>query len=258
MVSSEEVASALHNTAFRRAGESFDRRSLIEHAKSIGPRMRLLHWQRLEKLEQLPNFANLEAEDAVTGVKRFGAPAVEIFMVSHRWLRPSLDPASAHPDDERATKARALTEFSHWRRAWVSKHHGFLPEIFYWIDYCCFDQSTAADGIKMLPLWIASCERLLCFETADYHDRAWCRLELLLSYTFGFADHQTVIGPGFRADALGEGTGDVHVLDRPTTGRLTVVGDAARIEQLEQFAASSRRPRLIESLVSGLNRLSSA
>src|SRR5262249_50327153 len=99
-----------------------------------------------------------------------------------------------------------------------------------------------------VPLWVACCERLLCVETSDYHDRAWCRLELLLSYTFGFADHQTVIGPDFRGNPASTGKQEVHTLDRPTAGKLTDPKDAASIKQLEGLASAFAPRRWIALL----------
>ena len=130
MPCSEDVARLLRDPLFRRAGQSFDRRALIEQANRVGPQMRLLHWQRLEALGQLPSFNSNATEEAISGIDRFGA-STEIFMVSHRWLRPSIDASHAHPDDEVATKTKALIEFWKWRRQWVKRRHGFLPEIFF-------------------------------------------------------------------------------------------------------------------------------
>lgn len=222
---------------FRRSGASFDRRKLIEAANAIGPPMRLLHWRKLAALGQLPDFTSAETDDALSGIRRFGAPNVEIIMVSHRWLRPSISPGQSHPDDVDGTKAMALAEFSRWRRDWVARNHGFAPEIYYWIDYCCFDQSDLAGNMSMLPLWIACCERMVCFETDDYQNRAWCRVEQLLSYTFNFADHHTVIGRGFQASVAGDGRAEFYLITRPTEGNLTDPGDLEHVRMLEALAS---------------------
>jgi hypothetical protein len=233
---SPAVEQLLSEPLFRESGASYDQRELIKAANNIGPPMKLLHWRKLEELRYLPAFAACHADDALSGVERFGAPEVEIFMVSHRWLRPSVTRTLAHPDDALATKAQALTEFSHWRRSWVRQRHRFLPELYYWIDYCCFDQLNLAANMAMLPLWVACCERLVCFETSDYHSRAWCRLELLLSHSFNFADHHTVIGPGFRASDAHNGLEENHILQRPGDAELTDAADRVHIQPLEQLA----------------------
>jgi hypothetical protein len=237
MTTSEQVTRVLRNETFRGMARGFDRRSLIKDANEIGPAMRLLHCRCLEKLGRLPAFHEAMSEDAVAGINRFGAQRVEIFMVSHRWLRPSLDPALAHADDPQNTKAKALTEFARWRRRWVQRKHGFEPEIFYWVDFSCFDQQDVANYLPMLPLWVACCERMLRYETDDYHDRAWCRLELLLSHTFSFADHHVVIGAGFAASADENGKQERSVVRRPTEGLVTDAADAVKIASLERFAS---------------------
>jgi len=236
MVSTETVIAFLRDPLVLQSGGSFDRRKIIIAANRIGPPMKLLYWRRLEQLGYLPDFSSSNAEDALQGIQRFGAPQVEIFFVSHRWLRPSTDASLAHPDDEASTKAKALVEFSTWRRDWVRRRHGFLPEIYFWIDYCCFDQGNSSINMAMLPIWIASCERVLCIETHDYHERAWCRLELLLSYAFNFSDHYTVIDPAFQASASHDGREETHILKRPIVGCLTDPSDAKHIEALEQLA----------------------
>jgi hypothetical protein len=236
MINDSTVAQLLNTSQFQRSGGDFDRREIILASNSIGPPMKLLYWRRLEELGYLPQFRSHYTEHAVSAVNRFGAPQVEIFMVSHRWSRPSLDAALSHPDDKDSTKARALVEFAKWRREWVRQRHGFLPEIFYWIDYCCFDQDSPLVNMMMLPLWIACCERVLCIEAPDYHERAWCRLELLLSYAFNFADHQTVIDSRFRATPKRNSVAETHVLKRPLAGKMTDAADAIHIGALEALA----------------------
>lgn len=235
MVSRDSVIALLRDPLLAESGDIYDRREIINAANRIGPPMKLLHWRRLKQLGYLPSFSSFNAEDALSGIQRFGAPNVEIFMVSHRWLRPSTDISLAHPDDKISTKAKALVEFSAWRRRWVSRRHGFYPEIYFWIDYCCFNQSEASDNISMLPIWIASCERVLCIEAHDYHERAWCRLELLMSYAFNFADHYTIIDTSFQAVESYDGREETHILKKPTDGYLTDVSDTKYIEALEQL-----------------------
>ncbi len=236
MTSTDAVIGVLNDPMFRQSGSDFDRRNIIMAANEIGPPMKLVHWHRLEQLGYLPDYCSSCAEDALAGINQFGAPNVEIFMVSHRWLNASMDGCISHPDDAHSTKAKALVEFSRWRRDWVMRRHGFFPEIYYWIDYCCFDRSNLSTNMAMLPVWIACCERVLCIETHDYHSRAWCRLELLLSYAFNFADHQTVIDLTFLAVSSHVGREETHVLRRPRAGRLTDASDAKYIEALELIA----------------------
>ena len=241
----DKVRAMIQHPLFQRSGRNFDRRELIKAANSLGPTMRLLHWAQLQETGQIPAFDQNKAENALSGIDKYGAPGVEIFMLSHRWLRPSIDVTQSHPDDSSSSKARAIIEFTNWRRRWVQTRHGFVPQLFYWIDYSCLDRRDMANNITMLPLWVACCERVLCFETDDYHSRAWCRLELLLSHVFGFADHQTVIDPGFRAQFATEGREQRLILEAPSKGDMTDPIDLDAIRRLEALACSFA-PRAID------------
>src|SRR5690349_24970497 len=99
----------------------YDRRALIADADALGgPEMLLLHWDKLRQLERIPRFDEDQAMPAIQGIERYSAPFVEIFMVSHKWLRPSLDPTQSHPDTPDNAKARAINAFSEWRSQWVN------------------------------------------------------------------------------------------------------------------------------------------
>jgi hypothetical protein len=160
-------------------------------------------------------------------------------MFSHRWLRSSLDQAQAHPDELDNTKARAINRFTQWRKRWVRDKHKFDPHIYYWIDYSCFDQANLDNNLAMLPLWVACCERFVRFETVDYFDRAWCRLEMLLSYVFGFADYHVVIDKTFQMGLPeNHGKAGLDIIQDPSQGRTTDPLDAKRVAELSEFAAS--------------------
>ncbi len=235
------VAAVLAAEEFRAHASGFDRLPLIRMTNALGgPTMRLLHWRKLEELGRIPHSGEGHAVDAVAGVEAFGAPLVEIFMVSHRWLRPSRDRSVAHPDGAGHEKARAIHEFSLWRRQWVRHQHGFLPEIYYWIDYCCIDQTNTEPAVPLLPLWVACCERFLRIETPDYHERAWCRVEPLLARVFSFADHQVSIGPDYRCRWPDTGTEAAAPLLDPRAGLVTNPEDLRLINPLAELAAAAR------------------
>jgi hypothetical protein len=139
----------------------------------------------LSFLSYIPRSSEGVARDAEELIAAYGAGATEIFLVSHRWLTPDPDPRIGHPDNAARDKARAVCEFVQFRRQWVQARHHFTPNILLWIDYACMDQDDAtASGFALLPVWAACCERFLRFETDDYAQRAWCRLEVWLSYMF--------------------------------------------------------------------------
>ncbi|CAF1126061.1 unnamed protein product [Didymodactylos carnosus] len=233
------VSEVLKNKDFVQDVSGFDRRALIKQANDLkGPRMRLLHWSQIVQTRRIPHSDDNLTVDAIEGINMYGAARCEIFMVSHRWLRPSLNPVEAHPDSVANEKARALNEFSRWRRTWVYKQHGFSPEIFYWIDFCCIDQHNMISAIPLLPLWVACCERFLRIETEDYHERAWCRLEPLLSYVFQFADHHTVIKLDFKCPRTGLhcGTETMTTILDPREGKFTDPSDMIKVEPIIELA----------------------
>jgi hypothetical protein len=246
----DRVVEVLSGERFRELAGVFDRRPLIEIADGLGgPPMRLLHWRKLAELGRIPRSDERHAVEARAGIDTYGAPVVEVFMVSHRWLRSSSDRTRAHPDGPGNEKARALDEFSRWRRQWVQHCHGFLPELYYWIDYCCIDQDDPAAAVPLLPLWVACCERFVRVQTPDYDERAWCRVEPLLSYVFSFADHHLALGTDFRCRWPYFGTETTAPVLDPRAGKLTDRADMRLIGPLADLAAAVRPANEGRSLV---------
>jgi hypothetical protein len=230
------VQQLLEDDHFTDYAMKFDRRPLIKLVNKLnGPRMRLLHWLKIVEMQRIPHSDENQTIDALEGIKQYGGAGIcEVFMVSHRWLRPRLNSNESHPDSINNEKAKAINEFSKWRRKWVTLQHGFEPEIFYWIDFCCIDQHDLSSAIPLLPLWVACCERFLRIETSDYSERAWCRIEPLLSYVFQFADHHTIINLDFKYSANNFDRGkevQVLILD-PMQGKSTDQADLAKIEPI--------------------------
>ena len=108
-----------------------------------------------------------------------------------------MDATTGYPDTPTNDKAKAICEFTKWRKSWVRRNHFFTPCIFYWIDYSCLDQDNLEQAVPLMPLWVACCERFLRIEHPMYDSSMWCRLEPLLASAYSFADHQTAIEIGF-------------------------------------------------------------
>jgi hypothetical protein len=120
----------------------------------------------------------------------------------------------------------------------VETNHGFIPEIFYWIDFSCINQHDLTSAIPLLQLWVACCERFLRIETPDYSERAWCRLEPLLSYVFQFADHHTIIHLDFKysTTSFQHGKEIETLILNPLDGKSTDQADLAKIQPIVDLA----------------------
>jgi hypothetical protein len=234
----------LENQYFISYAESFDRRPLIKLVNELkGPRMLLIHWSTLVQIQRIPHSDENLTVDAFEEISKYGAGRCEIFMVSHRWLRPRLNSNESHPDSIDNEKAKVINEFTKWRRTWVNTKHAFIPEIFYWIDFCCINQYDLTSAIPLLPLWVACCERFLRIETPDYSERTWCRLEPLLSYVFQFADHHTIIHLDFEYSSTNfqHGKEIQTLILNPMEGKTTDQNDLEKIQPIVDFAKKSQK-----------------
>lgn len=63
------------------------------------------------------------------------------------------------------------------------RHHGRYPT--FWVDKFCIDQRALADGLRVLPVNVMSCRKVLCLCGKTFPRRLWCAWELcvLLSFT---------------------------------------------------------------------------
>lgn len=236
MATIDDVKRLLARDDFCSVSRDFDRREQIKMSDSIGPPMLLLSAKRLGKLGYIPAFSEGEAERAIDAIEKHGAPTVEVFMVSHRWARPNLESASSFPDSVDHTKAKALIDYFEWRRSWVKRKHGFDPQIYLWLDYSCFDREMIDRDLVMLPLWVACCERFVRVESPDYYDRAWCRLEVMLSVAYQFADHHAAIPAGTLTLRKEDGLPSFRKVGLPSRGVATDPNDLDRIRTLEDVA----------------------
>mmetsp|Transcript_34830 Transcript_34830/g.81338 ORF Transcript_34830/g.81338 Transcript_34830/m.81338 type:complete len:463 (-) Transcript_34830:77-1465(-) len=141
--------------------------------RGFGPPMVLLHWVTLAELGRIPHSSEGHAvslEQAAELAQRSGKRFF-IEMFSHRWVRPD------HPDDEEHCKAYSLVQ-------WAKYRWSLGMDVFFWIDYSCINQHDILPGVTMLPLYVSSCNNIICYDTPDYEARAWCRLERLMFAAF--------------------------------------------------------------------------
>lgn len=108
------------------------------------------------------------------------------FFLSHRWLRTRGPKAWHHPDTEDNLKAKRLVTFAKWFMS-LALQHNLRCEVVFWIDWCCTDQDELANmdlAVAALPLYIASCMKVVAWKTPDFERRCWTMVERLLSYSF--------------------------------------------------------------------------
>ena len=93
------VKKVISEKSFLENSKSFDRRPLIERTNALGgQRMKLLHWEVLKECEEIPRSTDEKTVDAIEGIETYDVSKVRVIMVSHQWLRPSLNKDEAHPD----------------------------------------------------------------------------------------------------------------------------------------------------------------
>jgi hypothetical protein len=105
------------------------------------------------------------------------------------------------------------------------------------------DQNDLTPYIHSLPLYVASCNDLLCFETPDYNSRAWCSVERVIAYSFMFSGKiPWVIEGGYELteEVLQKGpVNETRLLSDPRKGALTNEADRPHVEDLMKIAEHS-------------------
>lgn len=219
----------LKNTSFLDTWRDRDRMM-----QEIGPPMVLLHYETIERLGRIPHsdecrsISMAEAEAiAKSAGKRF---FIEMF--SHRWN------SQYAPDDRWNSKARAMVEWAKYR--WSSG-----LGTFFWIDYACINQRDVAPGVAMLPLYVSTCNNILCYDAPTYEGRAWCRVERLMFASF-VAPNNEFISNDFRFDPSAERLPNnelkpkydgKEVLPDPENGHLSYPSDSPLIGELRALCA---------------------
>jgi len=88
------------------------------------------------------------------------------FFVSHSW------------SDEPGKKWRALQLVAEA----FFLHHGRYPT--FWVDKFCIDQRHLADGLRVLPVNVMACRKVLVLCGRTYPERLWCAWELCVLLSF--------------------------------------------------------------------------
>jgi len=203
--------------------------------REVGPPMLLLDWRTLEDIGRIPHSdeeRGITMEEAESIAKKQGYRFF-IEMFSHRWSSPY------SPDDRYNSKAKVLIEWAKYRESCGLR-------TFFWIDYTCINQSDIAPGVAMLPLYVSSCNNIVCFDTPEYLGRAWCRVERLMFAAF-VAPNNEFISRDFRfvddAERLPNNElKPVHesraLLPDPAQGELSYAADMDIIDELKNLCST--------------------
>jgi hypothetical protein len=83
-----------------------------------------------------------------------------------------------HRHDDGELKYEALVLLCSSFRA----KHGRDPT--FWLDKVCIDQDNIADGLKVLPINVMACKKMLVLCGPTYPTRLWCAWELCTLFSF--------------------------------------------------------------------------
>ena len=197
-----------------------------EKMRSIGPAMVLVDPLDLERLGRMPKYSEQLFITMTEAHSRAQSKGQRFFIefFSHRW------PDVNQPDDKHNSQAKALVQWSLFRRA-----NGL--DVYFWIDYSCMDQEDVLPGVQMLPLYVASSNNILCYDSPDYEERAWCRLERMLFAAF-CAPNQDVIRRGFEYTEYEDQyqVESLWTIQDPEQGILSIPEDMGRVAELKILA----------------------
>ncbi|ERS95326.1 hypothetical protein HMPREF1624_08204 [Sporothrix schenckii ATCC 58251] len=127
------------------------------------------------------NLARRVAAPVDSGTGEGGPDVVDavdyVVFISYRWINVTRDATA--PDDAAHTQYRricaAVEAFLHLHPDVTEDRLGL------WIDHACVDQANPAPGIAALPMLVAQCNAVISLTSADYYDRAWCSVEVMMA-----------------------------------------------------------------------------
>ena len=162
------------------------------------------------------------------------APGESIdFFVSHSW----------HDDAQlKYMQLRLLVDA-------FKRRHGREPT--FWFDKTCIDQANIADGLKVLPINVMACNKMLILCGPTYADRLWCVWELCTLFSFmrqDLAMERVVLVPMNSPDCnvmenlSNFSIANAHCYDPNEENRLrkviSAVGEARFVKQVRDLATA--------------------
>lgn len=94
------------------------------------------------------------------------------FFISHAW-RDHKEDESKVPAERQYFKFKKLEDLAED----FKKQNGTYPT--FWLDRCCLDEKNLEDSLKMLPVNIMKCKKMVILYGENYLKRIWCIWELL-------------------------------------------------------------------------------
>jgi len=88
------------------------------------------------------------------------------FFMSHSW----------HDDSEAKFRTLERTAQNFYRK------NGRYPT--FWLDKVCINQECIGDGLKVLPINVMACNKVLVLFGYTYVERLWCTWELFILFSF--------------------------------------------------------------------------
>lgn len=150
--------------------ESVNRVTLVSREDDMliyaSKNLRCIDWDSMT--EEL--FTKSVRDNSTTSLYSLSRPLREkeaiSYFISHAW------------DDDGKLKYQKLKLVAESHRS----SHGEYPT--FWFDKVCFDQDNIADGLKVLPINVMSCQKLLVLYGKHYASRLWCIWELFVMFSF--------------------------------------------------------------------------
>ena len=160
--------------------------------------LRCIEWETLSQNREVLMSGVISGPDAVDTSEFFSfsrpvltSETIDFFM-SNSW------------HDDKDAKWEKLVQIA----SQFHKDHGRYPT--FWLDKVCIDQTRISDCLKVLPVNVMACQKLLALCGHTYTDRLWCMWELFILFSFAqeeMAMHRVKLVPL-------EGTNSQEVLTR--------------------------------------------
>lgn len=138
-----------------------------------------------EKELRCIDWKNIDLELMTGSILGVGAVDITKLLSRGRRVRPGerIDFFMSHSwKDNEVVKFEALQVIS---QRFKKKHNRFPT---FWLDKVCIDQSNISDGLKVLPINVMACDKMLILCGSTYASRLWCVWELFVLFSFSSED----------------------------------------------------------------------